>query len=615
MTERYDQILEENANLKKALQQAKSVIERTSNDYETLKQIHEEFKIQQDRLKRENDELSVKTIQLMNDKKELEMQFDATIRNLKIAIDLKQREIEEVQAKIIPSFDQDMLRIKIINELEIPHRNQLEAKQEELERMQEQVDEYKRQINILNSRLEIINKDHERDIKSIKERHHLEVSEFMNELKLANEKIDDQKDKENIRKLRREVDELKQKFFQKDQECEELRRERDRCREEKNECLIRFSKQVDSERNEKRIYKAESEKLAIRVRFLDEESKKNKIKFDSILSDSEIQKREKETLSEEVRKKDDLIHQLQRRITELEDELVIIQAKAFEQNTKVYNEERDKFLEERNRSIQLQKEFDQIKQSYNDLNEENKQLRNKIQKDLSQLRQDNMTTSEERDKLRRQKEILEKDNAEKDKQARQREEELNELERELENVRRKYRESQQRIQNLESNVDTLQRYKSQIGGPMTATAPIIQNPTAPSEDVNQLKKELETEKKKNQKLKDKLKQANEKIMDLLQFKLKNQAAQQSNKVGYENRYPLADNKLQINDISNIQQQYQQSPSVYPQNANQPFNLSYQNTSIPNANNPPLYLGQLTYEDERILQEINRASDMHKFNYY
>jgi len=44
-------------------------------------------------------------IQLTNDKKELEMQFDATIRNLKIAIDLKQREIEEVQAKIIPSFD------------------------------------------------------------------------------------------------------------------------------------------------------------------------------------------------------------------------------------------------------------------------------------------------------------------------------------------------------------------------------------------------------------------------------------------------------------------------------------------------------------------------------
>jgi hypothetical protein len=68
-------------------------------------------------------------IQLTNDKKELEMQFDATIRNLKIAIDLKQREIEEVQAKIIPSFDQDMLRIKIINELEIPHRNIVESKQ------------------------------------------------------------------------------------------------------------------------------------------------------------------------------------------------------------------------------------------------------------------------------------------------------------------------------------------------------------------------------------------------------------------------------------------------------------------------------------------------------
>lgn len=150
MAEGYESILEENASLKKAVQQARSVIERTTSkiqlwqifinnliifwylkkdDYETLKQIHEEFKIQNDRNKSECQELQVKVIQLANDKKELEMQFDATIRNLKIAIDLKQREIEEVQAKIIPSFDQDMLRIKIINELEIPHRNIVDSKQ------------------------------------------------------------------------------------------------------------------------------------------------------------------------------------------------------------------------------------------------------------------------------------------------------------------------------------------------------------------------------------------------------------------------------------------------------------------------------------------------------
>lgn len=96
MSQRYDSILEENANLKKALATSKSVIERAANDYETLKQIHEEYKLQQDRIKKENEELHSKMIMLINDKKELENQFDTTFRNLKIAIDQKQREIEEI---------------------------------------------------------------------------------------------------------------------------------------------------------------------------------------------------------------------------------------------------------------------------------------------------------------------------------------------------------------------------------------------------------------------------------------------------------------------------------------------------------------------------------------
>lgn len=66
------------------------------DDYETLKQIHEEYKLQQDRIKKENEELHSKMIMLINDKKELENQFDTTFRNLKIAIDQKQREIEEI---------------------------------------------------------------------------------------------------------------------------------------------------------------------------------------------------------------------------------------------------------------------------------------------------------------------------------------------------------------------------------------------------------------------------------------------------------------------------------------------------------------------------------------
>lgn len=93
-----------------------------------------------------------------------------------MAIDMKQREIEEVQAKIIPSFDQDMLRIKIINELEIPHRTAIESRQDELDSIRETLYENNRVIDMLHSKIDLLQKEHQRDLKSIKERHQVKSS-------------------------------------------------------------------------------------------------------------------------------------------------------------------------------------------------------------------------------------------------------------------------------------------------------------------------------------------------------------------------------------------------------------------------------------------------------
>jgi hypothetical protein len=38
------------------------------------------------------------------------------VRNLKLQIEQRQKEFEEIQQKVLPAFDQDMLRIRIINE-------------------------------------------------------------------------------------------------------------------------------------------------------------------------------------------------------------------------------------------------------------------------------------------------------------------------------------------------------------------------------------------------------------------------------------------------------------------------------------------------------------------
>ena len=167
MVDRYAQLLDENVNLKKALTSTRSSLERTVDDYKTLKLIHEELKTQNTSLDKENKELFIKNEQISQEKKEIEMQFDTTIRNLKNSIEQKQKEIEDVQTKVMPILDQDMIKIKLINELEVPHKLQMEAKIMELEKLQDENYELKRQIELALAKNEALKTDKEKDIRNI----------------------------------------------------------------------------------------------------------------------------------------------------------------------------------------------------------------------------------------------------------------------------------------------------------------------------------------------------------------------------------------------------------------------------------------------------------------
>lgn len=50
-------------------------------------------------------------------------------------IDQKQQEMESFQIKIIPNLDQDMLRVKLITEMEGPYQEAVEKKEREITRL------------------------------------------------------------------------------------------------------------------------------------------------------------------------------------------------------------------------------------------------------------------------------------------------------------------------------------------------------------------------------------------------------------------------------------------------------------------------------------------------
>lgn len=50
-------------------------------------------------------------------------------------IEQKQMELENFQIKIIPNLDQDMIRVKLITEMEGPYQEAIEKKDREINRL------------------------------------------------------------------------------------------------------------------------------------------------------------------------------------------------------------------------------------------------------------------------------------------------------------------------------------------------------------------------------------------------------------------------------------------------------------------------------------------------
>jgi hypothetical protein len=79
------------------------------------------------------------------------------------------------------------------------------------------------------------------------------MHEMMLENQALQSRADDKRDRELIRQLRRDLDENKRRITELLTECSDLRRERDLAKMEKNELQIQYTKEIEEERNQKRL--------------------------------------------------------------------------------------------------------------------------------------------------------------------------------------------------------------------------------------------------------------------------------------------------------------------------------------------------------------------------
>ena len=150
------------------------------------------------------------------------------IQQMRLVVEGKQKEIDHVNSKMALPIDQDILRMRIQKDLEAKYRFELDSKTMELDKVSESYFETKRHLELAKTNLENTKIEFEKADQDLKRRQKEEINELVADNHALQLRIEDSyKDREQSRQLRRDLDDVKRRYCEAQQEALDLRKERD----------------------------------------------------------------------------------------------------------------------------------------------------------------------------------------------------------------------------------------------------------------------------------------------------------------------------------------------------------------------------------------------------
>lgn len=197
--------------------------------------MYEDFRGHYEQIKNQVNQYQKRLGEEVQNRKEIEIGLESKLNDTKRLLDLKQRELDQMAQKLALPVDTDILRMKIMKDLESRHRIDLEQKNQENERLQDQYYESKRQLDIVKTQFDSHKFEQEKELNDVRDRLKSEIQELLLENQTLHQKCDDKRDRDLIKQLRRDLDEAKRRAQESQQECNAIRRERDTLKVDKND--------------------------------------------------------------------------------------------------------------------------------------------------------------------------------------------------------------------------------------------------------------------------------------------------------------------------------------------------------------------------------------------
>jgi DNA repair exonuclease SbcCD ATPase subunit len=158
------------AELRMELQRTMSEIQSTKDQNRSLQSNNQAIKDELLETRKKYGEAYENYMATVTEKLEAERQNEAFMERLKKQLLEKTREFDQMRDKNSPQ-DIDTIRIKVQEELEIPHHEKMMKVQNELQDQRSRTYEMKREFDLLKTDFEVMTKSYQRDIEALKEQH------------------------------------------------------------------------------------------------------------------------------------------------------------------------------------------------------------------------------------------------------------------------------------------------------------------------------------------------------------------------------------------------------------------------------------------------------------
>ena len=121
--------------------------------------------------------------------------------------------------------------------------------------------------------------------------------------------------------MRRDLEEYKKRHSDTCIDMNEVRKERDSLKLEKNDMIIKQAIEVEEERNQRRSLTTETEKLKFRLKCLEDDLQKQSLRAEKKTQEANAAGNEKTSMLTLLKEKEILIDSLKRQLAELREEL------------------------------------------------------------------------------------------------------------------------------------------------------------------------------------------------------------------------------------------------------------------------------------------------------